>query len=112
MLHCVIVVVYNTYMVAFAPIHEKEIQMKKTVLQKCMAIWELKTSIENCASDDKTEITSWTDDELMDEARYVLSLFREGGHAFHDDMYDDSHEKSYRANMRRQYKALVKLVEG
>ena len=86
--------------------------MKKTLLQKCMAIWELKTSLENCASDDKTELADWTDDELMDEARYVLSCFREGGHAFHDDMYDDSHEKSYRANMRKQYKALIKLVEG
>ena len=53
------------------------------VLQKCMAFWELKTSLENCVSDDKTEVTSWTDAELMEDARYVLSCFREGGHAFH-----------------------------
>ena len=81
-------------------------------LQKCMAIWELKTSLENCASDDKTELADWTDAELMDEAKYVLSCFREGGHSYHDDMHDESHDKAYRTNMRRQYKALIKLVEG
>jgi hypothetical protein len=31
MLHCVIVVVYNTYMVAFAPIHEKENEMEQII---------------------------------------------------------------------------------
>lgn len=87
--------------------------MKKTTLQKCMAIWELKTSIENCASDDKTEITSWTDAELMDEARYVLSTFREEGHFNHHEMTDEeNYDREHRTMMSKQYKALVKLVEG
>jgi len=85
--------------------------MKKTTLQKCMDIWELMTTLENCASDDKRELTDWTDEELLDEARYVLSTFREGGHANHDEMTDKDHyDIEHRTMMRRQYKALIKLV--
>jgi hypothetical protein len=71
------------------------------------------TTLENCASDDKRELTDWTDEELLDEARYVLSTFREGGHANHDEMTDKDHyDIAHRTMMRRQYKALIKLVEG
>ncbi len=86
--------------------------MKKTILQKCMAIYELQYTLNNCASDDNKELGLWTDAELMEEAKYVLSCFREGGHSYHDDMHDERHDKAYRANMRRQYKALIKLVEA
>ena len=87
--------------------------MKKTMLQKCMDIDELMTTLENCASDDKRELTDWTDAELMEEAKYVLSTFREGGHANHDEMTDsDNYDIEHRTMMRRQYKALIKLVEG
>ena len=72
MLHCAIVVVYNTYMVAFAPIHEKENKMRVNIVQRAEQRAEaLKKVLVNLTVQNATEYAAvtdkwvWVDDNIL-----------------------------------------------
>jgi hypothetical protein len=82
--------------------------MKKTILQKAMTIRELEVTLENISVDDKRSIESYTDAEILHEAKYVLSCFYEGGHCNNDDLHSDDPE--VRRDARKQVAALKRLL--
>jgi hypothetical protein len=53
---------------------------------------ELANSLENISTDDKCEISDYTDDELVHEAKYVLSCFYESGHINNSALLDEYEE--------------------
>ena len=55
--------------------------MNKTpkYIKEALSIGELKLSLENISSDDGVEIESYSKEEIVNEARYTLSIFFEPG---------------------------------
>lgn len=47
----------------------------RAIVKSAMQISELAYSLENISTDDKRDIDSYTDQEILDEAGYVLGLF-------------------------------------
>lgn len=47
----------------------------RAIVKSAMQISELAYSLENISTDDKRDIDSYTDREILDEAGYVLGLF-------------------------------------
>lgn len=84
--------------------------MKKTLLDKAMKINELAYSLTNISTDDKRELESYSDDEILDEAEYVLSTFFEANHINNDDLTNRFDDKEAQREARKQLKALQKLV--
>ena len=59
---------------------KETIMIERQILKDIYWSDELMVSLENISTDDKCEISDYTDDELVHEARYVLSCFYEDGH--------------------------------
>ena len=55
-----------------------------TIISDAFKSNELFESLSNIASDDKKQIEDYTQIELVNEAKYVLSTFHEGGHSNND----------------------------
>ena len=47
----------------------------RAIIKSALAIGELAYSLENISTDDRKEISDYTDSEIVNEAAYVLSLF-------------------------------------
>ena len=71
--------------------------------------FELATSLETIAIDDKKAITDYTPEEVWNEARYILSLFREGGTASHDE-YIGEYGREAQLKARREVRILAAYV--
>ena len=72
---------------------------------------ELINSLENISTDDKCEISDYTDDELVHEAKYVLSCFYEAGHINNDALVGEHEDGVYNRNWALgEVKALKKLI--
>lgn len=84
--------------------------MKQTVLQKAMKIRELQESLENISSDDKRPLDSYSDAEIIDEAKFVLSCFYEAGHNSNDELICEYGDKDAQREARKQVAALKKLI--
>lgn len=73
---------------------------------------ELELSLENISQDDGCEISDYSERELLDETRYVLSTFTEGGHINNDEMMGhDEDDPERRKEMRRQFRAMQRFVK-
>ena len=94
-----------------ANLSELRKRAKKTLLDRALAIDELAESLGRIAQDDKRAVESYTDAEIMAEARYVLSCFNESGHINHDDRLE-SDDAVLRRDLARQYRALQALVNS
>jgi len=64
----------------------------KKYLQEALDINELRVTLENISHDDKREVESYSKEELVSEAEYVLSCYYEGGHMSHDELHSDDDE--------------------
>ena len=84
--------------------------MKQTILQKALKIPELAVSLENISQDDKRPIEDYTDNEILDEARYVLSTFNEGGHQNNDELICEYGDKEAQREAKKQVNALIRLL--
>lgn len=85
---------------------------KLTVLQKAQRIRELNVSLENISTDDKRELSSYTDREIADEAEYVLSLYSEGGTLCSQELAGEFGREEQRIARKsvKQLKALIAEV--
>jgi hypothetical protein len=79
------------------------------ILQQALKISELKVDLVNISSDDKRELTSYSDAEILAEARYVLSTYYEGGHHNNDELSGEYGADAVK-EARRQVNALKRLV--
>lgn len=52
----------------------------RTILKDIRKSDELMYSLNNISTDDKCNIEDYTDQQIVKEAKYVLSCFYEGGH--------------------------------
>ena len=52
---------------------------KKPLLDCALEIPELAYTLDNISTDDKRKLGSYSDEEILKEARYVLGLFADGG---------------------------------
>ncbi len=84
--------------------------MKQSILQKALKIRELQITLENISRDDKRQIESYTDAEILAEARYVLSCFFEGGHNSNDELICEYGDKEAQREAKKQVAALKKLL--
>lgn len=82
---------------------------RKTILERALAIPELGETLGNIAHDDGKRVEDYSDSEILDEARYVLSTFLEGGHQNNDELTCDDDREAQRS-ARRQVKALKQLL--
>jgi len=75
---------------------------------RAMRINELRISLENIAHDDGRKVEDFSDQEILEEAKYVLGTFNESGHANNDCLNSDDGDlfREY----YRQYVDLKKLV--
>ena len=84
--------------------------MTQTILQRALKIRELEVTMQNIAIDDKRAIESYTDAEILNEARYVLSTFYEGGHQNNDELICEYGDRDAQREARKQVAALKKLL--
>jgi len=82
----------------------------QTVLQRALKIRELQVSLSNIAQDDKRSLESYTDDEILSEAKYVLACFYEGGHQSNDELICEYGDKNAQREARKQVAALKRLL--
>lgn len=65
----------------------------KKYLTDAMKCEELHEALYRIADDDKRAVESYTLQEVIEEAKYVESCYREGGHSFNDDLHDRDNKK-------------------
>lgn len=84
--------------------------MKQTVLQKAMKIRELQESLENISHDEKRSLDSYSDAEIIEEAKFVLSCFYESGHNSNDELICEYGDKDAQREAKKQVAALKRLI--
>lgn len=83
-----------------------------TIYQDITKSSELMNSLENISTDDKCEITDYTNEELIHEAKYVLSCFYESGHINNFALMGEDEDDMYnRAWALDEVSALKKLIK-
>lgn len=75
-----------------------------------MAIRELECVLNNISVNNKRPLTSYTEEEIKHEARYVLSTFYESGHCNNEDLTCEWGDEDAQRSARQQVKALRKLL--
>jgi len=83
--------------------------MKNNFLKDAFKSEELSISLDNISTDDGKEIEDYTRQEIIAEARYVLSCFYEGGHL--NNEWLNSHIKEYRKEAQREVRALKSFIK-
>ena len=71
---------------------------------------ELYYSMQNISTDDGKEIKDYTPQEIIAEARYVLSCFYESGHSFNEWLNSDNEEE--RQGALKEVKALKSFIKS
>jgi hypothetical protein len=71
--------------------------------------YELYYSMQNISTDDGKEIEDYTPQEIIAEARYVLSCFYEGGHLNNEWLNSDN--KDERRDALKEVKALKSFIK-
>jgi len=83
--------------------------MKTNFLKDALNSLELYYSMQNISTDDGKEIEDYTPQEIIAEARYVLSCFYEGGHL--NNEWLNSHIKEDRKSAQQEVKALKSFIK-
>ena len=78
-------------------------------LQEALDINELRVTLENISHDDKREMESYSKDEIVSEAEYVLSCYYEGGHMSNDELHSDDDE--IRKDAESQVRGLKRFIK-
>ena len=83
-----------------------------TIYQDIQKSRELMYSLENISSDDGCEIIDYTNEELVHEAKYVLSCFYEAGHINNFAlMGEDEDDECNRAWALSEVKTLKRIIK-
>jgi hypothetical protein len=77
----------------------------RNLLEQAERIEELKLSLENIAFDDGKELSDLTEDEIIEQATYMLSMFNEEGTMQYEALCDGD------ADMRWQWHELQRFVK-
>lgn len=78
------------------------------LLKKAMAITELANTLDNISADDRIPVEQMPDEQIISEAKYVLSLFYEGGTVQSEMLEsDDADERRDGRKQIRQLKAII-----
>lgn len=82
-------------------------------LDQAMNCDYLRSSLENISEDDKRSLESYTEAEIVAEAKWVLSEFYEGGHSYNDDLQGENGAFCKKEAQKgvRQLKALIKKFD-
>jgi predicted nucleic acid-binding protein len=83
--------------------------MNTNFLKDALKSEELSISLDNISTDDGKEIEDYTPQEIIAEARYVLSCFYEGGHL--NNEWLNSHIKEDRKEAQQEVKALKSFIK-
>jgi len=78
-------------------------------LKDALKSLELYYSMQNISTDDGKEIEDYTPQEVIAEARYVLSCFYEGGHLNNEWLNSDN--KDERKDAQREVRALKSFIK-
>lgn len=81
----------------------------KNYIKDAINISELQYDLENISQDDNKPIEQYTQKEIVDEAKYVLSLYSEGGTAYSEDLYSD--DQKIRKEAESQIKQLKQYIK-
>jgi len=81
-------------------------------IKDAINISELQYDLKNISSDDNKAIEEYTRKEIVNEAKYVLSLYNEGGTLANEDLYcDDKKVRKEAANQVKQLKQYIKKYQ-
>lgn len=84
----------------------------RPTIKAALAIDELAYTLDNIATDDKVSVDSYTDEQIVSEAQYVLDLFvnPSQGHINHEAWVGDEgpEQKAWARKQVRQLKAFIK----
>jgi hypothetical protein len=80
-----------------------------TYIKDALKINELAIDLENISTDDKKKITDYSIKEIVNEAKYVLSCYNEGGHSLNEDL--ESEDVELRKRARKEVKQLEKYIQ-
>ena len=82
-------------------------------LATALKIDELAYSLGNWAIDEKRPIESFTDDEILSEAEYVLSCFYEERHVNNESLIGDDgpEQKNWAICEVKKLKKLIKIIK-
>lgn len=84
---------------------------KKQMVKDAFKSGELEHTLQNISCDDNKEIEDYTQEELVHEAKYVLSCFYEGGHINNEALTGESPDDYYNiAWAKREIKYLNKFI--
>jgi hypothetical protein len=83
--------------------------MRTNFLKDAFKSYELHFSLDNISTDDGKEIEDYTPQEVIAEARYVLSCFYEGGHLNNEWLNSDN--KDERRDALNEVKALKAFIK-
>ena len=71
---------------------------------------ELGLDLETISIDDKKEITDYTVEEVVKEAKYILSLYSEGGTASHEELTGEDGEEA-QLSARKEVRTLKAYIK-
>jgi hypothetical protein len=84
----------------------------RPIIKSALAIEELAYTLDNISIDDKVSVESYTDEQIVNEAKYVLDLFvnPSQGHINHEAWIGDEgpEQKAWARKQVRQLKAFIK----
>ena len=79
--------------------------MEREIVYDAMKCTELEYSLDRISSDDDCDLADYSDSEIIAEARYVISLYAEGGTS-HSEMLDGRCGKASQREARRELREL------
>jgi hypothetical protein len=79
-----------------------------TYTKNALKISELAINLTSIAEDDKKQINEYTLQEVLNEAKYILSCYNESGHMLNEDL--DSDDIETRKQAQKQVNQLKKYI--
>lgn len=92
------------------PKAEVKPKAKRDILTKATDIYELALTLQNISEDDNKDISDFTDKEIVDEAKYVLSTYNESGHANNDELIGEAGPEA-KKNAQKEVNKLKQLIK-
>jgi hypothetical protein len=90
-----------------------EVTEMRAILKAAVKIRQLHQTLLNISEDDGKEIEDYTDYEIVNEAKYVLSTYFESGHINNDELNGEYGEEEERLAMQyvRNLRVLIAKYE-
>jgi hypothetical protein len=90
-----------------------EVTEMRAILKAAVKIRQLHQTLLNISEDDGKEIEDYTDSEIVNEAKYVLSTYFESGHINNDELNGEYGEEEERLAMQyvRNLRVLIAKYE-